>query len=74
MDAKANTRASVDSNSPLLSKVQDRTPPSSASSSAEKNTASNSSGQDSKAQENGVKGTLNPKHPVSSIPFSMIHW
>ena len=68
MDAKANTRSSVDSNSPLLNKSQD-TPPSSSSSGKKK-----TSSKDAEAQKSDSKDALNPKHPISSIPFSMKHW
>ncbi|OAA78815.1 hypothetical protein LEL_02301 [Akanthomyces lecanii RCEF 1005] len=74
MDAIANTRASVDSNSPLLRKSQDTTASPTSSSPAEKGTTSNTSAKDAEAQKSNAKDTLNPKYPVSSIPFSMIHW
>ncbi|KAM3540511.1 hypothetical protein ARSEF1564_006595 [Beauveria bassiana] len=70
MDAKAsNTRSSVDSHSPLL------TNSSSCRSSLTGTGKSTDIGQkDAEAREKQAKDTLNPKHPVSSIPFSMQQW
>ncbi|KAM3506054.1 hypothetical protein MY10362_002605 [Beauveria mimosiformis] len=69
MDAKtSNTRSSVDSHSPLLTNSS-----SCRSSLTEK--SKDTSRKDAAAPENlKAKDTLNPKHPVSSIPFSMQQW
>ncbi|XWW98025.1 hypothetical protein V2A60_006021 [Cordyceps javanica] len=72
MDAKADTRQSVDSNSPLLAKSQG-----SASSSADKNGNSAAAGGkevEATARKNEARDKLNPEHPVSSIPFHMNQW
>ncbi|OAA57258.1 hypothetical protein ISF_07179 [Cordyceps fumosorosea ARSEF 2679] len=68
MDAKANTRQSVDSNSPLLAKADGST---AASSSKFKDAGA----MDLEAQKKkDARKRLNPEHPVSSIPFSMKQW
>lgn len=74
MNANANMRSSVDSNSPLLNKPAAAADKNAA---AEKGGASGknaSSGKDVEAQKNEARSKLNPKHPVSSIPFSMNQW
>ncbi|KAM3436580.1 hypothetical protein NHJ13734_005044 [Beauveria thailandica] len=68
MDAKtSNTRSSVDSHSPLLTNSS-----SCRSSLTEK--SRDTDRKDAVAPEKKAKDTLNPKHPVSSVPFSMQQW